>query len=152
MVTGSVWSSPREESVVPSPHLSPFFPSIIFFLILLKTFHFYYLIYRVVSVGQTLPLKFGFFFCAILLLQGGGGSFRGGRSGGRGPPARRSKYRVLITGRYKTGHHCWYRVIKYLLLVVLPVLAYRADITSINRDLRHDLGCVQNVTYNYTTY
>ena len=35
--------------------------------------------------------------------RGGGGSFRGrsggsSRSGGRGPPARRSNYRVLVTG------------------------------------------------------
>ena len=36
--------------------------------------------------------------------KGGGGSFRGGRSGGgRGPPARRSQYRVLVTGLPPTG-------------------------------------------------
>ncbi|XP_023344004.1 serine/arginine-rich splicing factor 1B [Eurytemora carolleeae] len=39
--------------------------------------------------------------------KGGGGSFRagagGGRSGGRGPPARRSKYRVLVTGLPASG-------------------------------------------------
>ena len=36
--------------------------------------------------------------------KGGGGSFRGGRSGGgRGPPARRSQYRVTVTGLPPTG-------------------------------------------------
>jgi len=35
--------------------------------------------------------------------KGGGGSFRGGRSGGRGPPARRSEYRVMVTGLPPTG-------------------------------------------------
>jgi len=33
--------------------------------------------------------------------KGGGGSFRGGR--GRGPPAKRSQYRVLVTGLPPTG-------------------------------------------------
>ena len=39
--------------------------------------------------------------------KGGGGSFRGGRSapggGGRGPPARRSQYRVKVTGLPPSG-------------------------------------------------
>ena len=38
--------------------------------------------------------------------KGGGASFRGGRSGGgggRGPPARRSQYRVRVTGLPPTG-------------------------------------------------
>ena len=42
--------------------------------------------------------------------KGGGGSFRGGRSGGegrggggRGPPARRSQYRVMVTGLPPSG-------------------------------------------------
>ena len=38
--------------------------------------------------------------------KGGGGSFRGGRSGGgggRGLPARRSQYRVMVTGLPPTG-------------------------------------------------
>merc|ERR1712095_45539 len=40
--------------------------------------------------------------------RGGGGSFRGrsggsSRSGGRGPPARRSQYRVVVTGLPPTG-------------------------------------------------
>merc|ERR1712098_839242 len=35
--------------------------------------------------------------------KGGGGSFRGGRSAGRGPPARRSQYRVKVTGLPPTG-------------------------------------------------
>jgi len=37
--------------------------------------------------------------------KGGGGSFRGGASGGRGrgPPAKRSQYRVMITGLPPTG-------------------------------------------------
>ena len=39
--------------------------------------------------------------------KGGGGSFRGARGGGsgrgRGPPARRSQYRVMITGLPPTG-------------------------------------------------
>lgn len=33
---------------------------------------------------------------------GGGGGDRGGR--GRGPPARRSQYRVLVTGNVITAH------------------------------------------------
>jgi len=35
--------------------------------------------------------------------KGGGGSFRGGRSGGRGPAGRRSEHRVLVTGLPPTG-------------------------------------------------
>lgn len=35
--------------------------------------------------------------------KGGGGSFRGGRCGGRGPPARRTKYRVIISGLPPSG-------------------------------------------------
>jgi len=36
--------------------------------------------------------------------KGGGASFRGGRSGGgRGPPARRSQFRVMVTGLPPTG-------------------------------------------------
>lgn len=42
--------------------------------------------------------------------KGGGGSFRGGRSGGRGPPARRSQYRVMVTGQdtYTYRINCHY--------------------------------------------
>ena len=38
--------------------------------------------------------------CENNLIRAGAG---GGRSGGRGPPARRSKYRVLVTGTHQ--HH-----------------------------------------------
>ena len=40
--------------------------------------------------------------------RGGGGSFRGGRQGerrGRGPPARRSNYRVMVTGKRNGKDH-----------------------------------------------
>jgi uncharacterized membrane protein YgcG len=39
---------------------------------------------------------------------GGGGGDRGGR--GRGPPARRSQYRVLVTGNVTTAHEAWWVV------------------------------------------
>jgi len=39
---------------------------------------------------------------------GGGGGDRGGR--GRGPPARRSQYRVLVTGNVITAHEAWWVV------------------------------------------
>ncbi len=37
--------------------------------------------------------------------RGGGGSFRGGRGGGgRGPPARRSQYRCIVTGEIQKSN------------------------------------------------
>lgn len=56
----------------------------------------YFLIFYVTFLNYfVLMLK-----CENNLIRAGAG---GGRSGGRGPPARRSKYRVLVTGTHQ--HH-----------------------------------------------